>query len=235
MSKETMLEVKDVHTYYDTSHVLFGVSFEIKTGDSVCLLGRNGAGKSTTLLSIVGLTPPRSGSVKFLGEDITGKKPYLIARMGIGLVPQDRGIFPDLTVYENLIIGANNKEPGWKIEDIYELFPVLQKYKAKMGNALSGGEQQMLAIGRTLMTNPKLLLLDEPGEGLSPIVVADLAKALIKLKDKGVTILVAEHNLNFACKVSDRSYVIEKGQIRYSGTNEELTCNMEVKSKFLSV
>jgi branched-chain amino acid transport system ATP-binding protein len=235
MSKETMLEVKKIHTYYDTSHVLFGVSLEVKTGEAVCFLGRNGAGKSTTLLSIVGLTPPRSGSIKFLGKDITGKKPYLIARMGIGLVPQDRGIFPDLTVYENLIIGANNKEPGWKIEDIYELFPVLEKYKVKMGNALSGGEQQMLAIGRTLMTNPKLLLLDEPGEGLSPIVVADLAKALVKLKDKGVTILVAEHNLNFACKVSDRSYVIEKGQIRYSGTNEELVCNEEVKNKFLSV
>jgi branched-chain amino acid transport system ATP-binding protein len=235
MSNETMLEVKDIHTYYDTSHVLFGVSMEIKTGESVCFLGRNGAGKSTTLLSIVGLTPPRSGIVKFLGVDITGKKPHLIAKMGIGLVPQDRGIFPDLTVYENLIIGANNKQGGWKLEDIYDLFPVLQKYKSRMGNALSGGEQQMLAIGRTLMTNPKLLLLDEPGEGLSPIVVADLAKALMKLKEKGVTILVAEHNLNFACKVSDRSYVIENGHIRYSGSNEELSCNMEVKSKFLSV
>jgi branched-chain amino acid transport system ATP-binding protein len=235
MSIDTMLEVKDIHTYYDTSHVLFGVSLEIKTGESVCFLGRNGAGKSTTLLSIVGLTPPRSGTVKFLGNDITGKKPHLIAKMGIGLVPQDRGIFPDLTVYENLIIGANKKQAGWVIDDIYGLFPVLEEYKARMGCALSGGEQQMLAIGRTLMTNPKLLLLDEPGEGLSPLVVSDLAKALGKLKEKGVTILVAEHNLNFARKVSDRSYVIEKGQIRFAGTNEELSCNIEVKSKFLSV
>jgi branched-chain amino acid transport system ATP-binding protein len=155
--------------------------------------------------------------------------------MGIGLVPQDRRIFPDLTVYENLIIGAKDKQSGWKVDDIYSLFPVLEKYKKRMGGALSGGEQQMLAIGRTLMTNPKLLLLDEPGEGLSPLVFSDLAKALIKLKETGMTILVAEHNLNFACKISSHSYIIDKGKVRYSGSNDDLTCNEEVKSKYLSV
>lgn len=235
MEDNNMLEVIDIHTYYDTSHVLFGVSLEIKKGEAVCFLGRNGAGKSTTLLSIVGIIPPRSGYVKFMGQDITGKRPYLIARMGIGLVPQDRGIFPDLTVYENLIIGAKDQQAGWKVDEIYDLFPILKNYSKRMGGHLSGGEQQMLAIGRTLMTNPKLLLLDEPGEGLSPLVVADLARALLKLKEIGMTILVAEHNLNFACKISNRSYVIDKGQIHFSGSNDDLNCNMEVKSKYLSV
>jgi len=235
MLNDTILELKDVNTYYDTSHVLFGVSLKIEKGESVCLLGRNGAGKSTTLSSIVGLTPPKTGIVKFMGQDVTGKAPYLIARMGIGMVPQERGIFPDLTVYENLIVGAQDKQLGWTIADIYGLFPVLEKYRARMGCELSGGEQQMLAIGRTLMINPTLLLLDEPGEGLSPLVVSDLVAALIELNKRGITILLAENNLNVACKVSSRSYVLDKGHIRYNGKNDDLICNTEVKSKYLSV
>ena len=230
-----MLQVNDIHTFYDTSHILFGVSLEVKKGEVVCFLGRNGAGKSTTLLSIVGMTPPRSGSIKFMGEEITGKRPYLITRMGIGLVPQDRGIFPDLTVYENLILGAVKGESMWKIDDIYDLFPVLSRARNQMGIALSGGEQQMLAIARTLMTNPQLLLLDEPGEGLSPIVVEDLSKGLKHLKELGMTILIAEQNVNFACKVSERAYVIDKGQIEYQGAVDQLVCDGEVQSKYLAV
>ncbi len=230
-----MLSVSDIHTYYDTSHVLFGVSLEIKKGEVVCFLGRNGAGKSTTLLSIVGITPPRSGSIRFMGEEITGTRPYRIARMGIGLVPQDRGIFPDLTVYENLILGAAKGDTVWKIDDIYELFPVLYRTKNRMGIALSGGEQQMLAIGRTLMTNPQLLLLDEPGEGLSPLVVEDLSRGLMHLKSLGMTILIAEQNVHFACKVSERAYVIDKGQIQYEGAIDELACDGEVQSRYLAV
>lgn len=230
-----MLQVNNIHTYYDTSHILFGVSLEIKKGESVCFLGRNGAGKSTTLLSIVGMAPPRSGSIRFMGEEITGKRPYLITRMGIGLVPQDRGIFPDLTVYENLILGAVKGETMWKADDIYDLFPVLGRARNRMGIALSGGEQQMLAIARTLMTNPQLLLLDEPGEGLSPLVVEDLSNGLKHLKELGLTILIAEQNVHFACKVSERAYVIDKGQIEYQGTIDQLSCDGEVKSRYLSV
>ena len=230
-----MLQVNDIHTFYDTSHILFGVSLEVKKGEVVCFLGRNGAGKSTTLLSIVGMTPPRSGSITFMGEEITGKRPYLITRLGIGLVPQDRGIFPDLTVYENLILGAVKGESMWKIDDIYDLFPVLSRARNRMGIALSGGEQQMLAIARTLMTNPQLLLLDEPGEGLSPIVVEDLSNGLKHLKELGMTILIAEQNVNFACKVSERAYVIDKGKIEYQGAVDQLACDGEIQSKYLAV
>lgn len=230
-----MLTITDIHTYYDTSHVLFGVSMSIQPEEVVCLLGRNGAGKSTTLLSIMGVKPPHSGRIEFMGEDITGKRPYQINRAGIGIVPQERRIFSTLTVQENLTIATPKKNARWGLDDIYELFPVLERLRNRWGGLLSGGEQQMLSIGRTIMTDPKLLLLDEPGEGLSPLVVEDLGRGLRTLKDKGLTILVAEQNVNFACKVSQRAVVIDKGQIRYKGTIDDLVNDGEVKSRYLSV
>jgi branched-chain amino acid transport system ATP-binding protein len=235
MENAKMLEVIDIHTFYDTSHVLFGISIEIRRKEVVCVLGRNGVGKSTALLSIMGVNPPRSGNIVFMGEDITGKRPYLITRMGIGLVPQERRIFPDLTVFENLVVPVQKQDSGWKVGDVYDLFPVLKRLEKRWGGSLSGGEQQMLAIGRTLMTNPKLLLLDEPAEGLGPIVVADLARGLQNLKRHGLTILIAEQNVNFACKVSERAYVIDKGQVRYQGSIEDLTRDGEVKSRYLAI
>lgn len=235
MKNDLMLELIDIDTFYDTSHVLFGVSMEIAEKEAVCLLGRNGAGKSTTLLSIMGVKPPDKGHIRFMGQDVVGKRPYRISRMGIGLVPQERRIFADLTVMENLIVAANKTGGGWRVEDVLDLFPKLRQLKGRWGGSLSGGEQQMLAIGRTLLTNPKLLMLDEPGEGLSPLVVQDLVEGIEALKERGLTILLAEQNVNFASKISDRAYVIEKGQIRYTGPMEDLIADGEVKSKYLSV
>ncbi|HUS88434.1 MAG TPA: ABC transporter ATP-binding protein, partial [Desulfosporosinus sp.] len=225
----------DIHTFYDTSHVLFGVSLVIHKGEVVCILGRNGAGKSTTLLSIVGMRPPSEGKVIFMNQDITSKQTYLIARMGIALVPQERKIFPDLTVRENLLIPFQKGKAGRNIDNVYALFPSLQKIDSRKGGYLSGGEQQMLAIGRAMMTNPILLLLDEAGEGLSPLVLSDLVQGLIKLNEQGTTLVLAEQNINFARRVSKRSYVIEKGEIRFEGGIEELNANEEVKSKYLAV
>jgi len=230
-----MLEVSEIHTFYDTSHVLFGISLVVHRGEVVCLLGRNGAGKSTTLLSIVGVKVPHSGKVTFMGQDITGQRTYLIARLGIGLVPQERRIFPDLTVRENLLMPARGRDATWTIDGIYHLFPILQERRNQLGGTLSGGEQQMLAVGRTLMTNPKLLLLDEPAEGLSPLAVGNLIQGLLKLKQQGLTAILAEQNVNFARKVSERAYVIEKGEVRYEGSIEALISNNELKRKYLTV
>jgi branched-chain amino acid transport system ATP-binding protein len=235
MKDDNILEVNDIHTFYDTSHVLFGISLIVHKDEVVCLLGRNGAGKSTTLFSIMGLKPPSAGIVKFIGQDITGKRPYLVARLGIGLVPQERRIFPDLTVRENLLVPFQQDQARWTIDNVYELFPALKKLDKHRGGYLSGGEQQMLAIGRTMMANPKLLLLDEPGEGLSPLVVNHLCQGLMKLNEQGTTLLLAGQNINFACRVSKRAYVIEKGVIRYEGDIEELNANEEVKRKYLAV
>jgi branched-chain amino acid transport system ATP-binding protein len=235
MSEEKMLQLIDVNTFYDTSHVLFDVSMEIKEKEVVCLLGRNGAGKSTTLLTVMGVTPPRKGRVRFMENDIAGKRPYLISRMGLGLVPQERRIFDDLTVLENLIIAADNKRSGWKVDDVYDLFPVLKRMESRWGGSLSGGEQQMLAIGRTLLTNPRVLLLDEPGEGLSPMVVKDLFRGLLALKGSGLTILLAEQNMHLASNISERAYVIDKGQIRYEGFMNDLVNDGNLKSKYLAV
>jgi branched-chain amino acid transport system ATP-binding protein len=231
-----ILEVKGIHTYYGTSHILFDVSIEIKEKESVCLLGRNGAGKTTTLRSIIGLTPPRSGSIKFNGQEISGKPPYRIASMGIGFVPDDRRIFGDLTVRQNIMIARKEREGGvWDLDRIYALFPKLKDLDSHMGSHLSGGEQQMLTIARTLMINPTLLLLDEPGEGLAPLVIETMKEQLGKIKKLGLTMLICEHNVGLATGLSDRAYVMDKGTIRYQGTIEELRQNEEVREKYLMI
>jgi branched-chain amino acid transport system ATP-binding protein len=234
-----ILEVHDVNTFYGTSHILFDVSLQVKSGELVCLLGRNGAGKTTTMRSIMGLTPPKSGSVKFYGNEVVGKPPYWIAQKGIGFVPDNRLIFPDLTVRENLEIGIKNSEhfkgEPWTVERMYDLFPKLKILEKSLGGYLSGGEQQMLTIARTLMGNPELILLDEPVEGLAPLVVKDFADRLLKLKEAGVTILFAEQNVRFSLSIADRAYVIDRGRIKYEGSIEELSANEEVKQNYLMI
>ncbi len=233
------LELRNVHTHYETSHILFDVSLDVNQGESVCLLGRNGAGKTTTLKSIMSLAPASAGSIRFNGVELVGRAPHDIARLGVGYVPDERLIFPDLTVRENLEIaikrGADGAPAQWTVDRIYELFPVLQPLDARLGGYLSGGEQQMLTIGRTLMGNPSLLLLDEPVEGVAPVVVQELTRKIKALKTMGLTILFAEQNMHFASEISDRAYVIEKGHIRFHGTMRELAANAEVKQKYLMI
>jgi branched-chain amino acid transport system ATP-binding protein len=231
-----MLEVSDIHTFYGMSHILFGISIDVQIGEVVCLLGRNGAGKTTTMRSIVGLTPPRHGSIKFKDEEITGKKPYVIVRRGIGFVPEDRRIFSDLTVGENLEIGKRRAETRaleWNKDRVYELFPKLSELDSRKGGHLSGGEQEMLTIARTLMGNPDLLLLDEPTEGLAPMVVKAVEERIIDLKEAGLSILLAEQNVFSALGLSDRSYIIDNGQIVYEGSANDLTENHEIRKKHL--
>lgn len=232
-----LLEVHEIHTFYELSHILFGVSLEVAEGETVCILGRNGVGKTTTMRSIMGLTPPRSGSIRIFGEDIKGKKPFEIARRGVGLVPEDRIIFPDLTVGENLEIAVKKgrKVDGWTLEKVYSLFPVLKDRDKQMGGTLSGGEQQMLTMARTLMGNPRLLLLDEPSEGLSPIMVRAVENQIHLLKEEGMTILLAEQNSNTAMKVSDRAYILEKGAVSWQGNVSELKENPELMKNYLGV
>ncbi len=231
-----MLEVREIHTYYGTSHILFGISFDVNRGEAVCLLGRNGAGKTTTFRSIIGLTPPKAGSIKFEGSEIIGKPPYRIAKMGIGYVPDTRRIFPDLTVRQNILIARREREGGtWNLESIYALFPKLKELDNHMGTQLSGGEQQMLTVARSLMTNPRLLLLDEPGEGLAPLIIKAMKEQLGEIKKLGVTMLICEHNVGLATALSDRGYVMDKGAIRYQGTIEELQKNEEIRKKYLMV
>jgi branched-chain amino acid transport system ATP-binding protein len=231
-----MLEIRDIHTYYGTSHILFGISFEVREGEAVCLLGRNGAGKTTTFRSIIGLTPPKSGSIRFQGNEIVGKPPYRIARSGIGFVPDDRRIFPDLTVRQNILVARREREgAAWNLDRIYSLFPKLKELDTHMGNHLSGGEQQMLTVARTLMTNPQLLLLDEPGEGLAPLVVKAMGEQLGEIKKTGLTMLICEHNVGLSIALTDRCYVMDKGTIRFQGTIEELRKNEEVRKKYLMV
>ena len=233
------LELRNVHTHYETSHILFDVSIEVNQGEPVCLLGRNGAGKTTTLKSIMSLASASAGSIRFNGVELIGRAPYEIARLGIGYTPDERLIFPDLTVRENLEIaikpGAAGAPAHWTVERIYEMFPVLAPLDARLGGYLSGGEQQMLTIGRTLMGNPSLLLLDEPVEGVAPVVVQELTRQIKALKTMGLTILFAEQNMHFASEISDRAYVIEKGHIRFHGTMQELAANAEVKQKYLMI
>ena len=231
-----MLEVEDVHTYYGLSHILFGVSLEAPAGEIVCLLGRNGAGKSTTMKSIMGLVPPRRGSIRFKGTEISGRKPYQIARLGIGYVPDDRRVFADLSVGENLEISERRRgKEAWTRERVYEFFPALGRIDDRKAGFLSGGEQQMLTIGRALMTNPEFLLLDEPTEGLAPMVVRLLEEQIAALRDRGLTVLLAEQNQKAALDLSDRGYVIDNGSIRYHGSIEDLRENEDVRKKYLLV
>lgn len=233
-----ILEMKDVHAFYGKSHVLFGVSLNVAAGEVVCLMGRNGAGKTTSFRAIMGLTPPRSGSILFHGRAIHGQKVHRIARMGIGYVPEDRQIFPELTVRENLEIGRSSGiriRDGWNIERIYALFPVLEKYDRKPGGQLSGGEQQMLTIARTLMGNPELVLLDEPTEGLAPVIVISLMEMIVRLKEMGTTILLSEQNVKFAVKVSDRVYLIDNGAIRYENDIAGFVNDESIQKKYLAV
>lgn len=230
-----MLEVQGIHTFYGLSHVLFGVSLQVEPGEVVCLLGRNGAGKTTTLKSIIGLTPPKLGSIKFRGEEITGTTPYRLARKGLGYVPDDRRIFADLTVGENLEIAEKAGAMDWDRERVYALFPVLRKKESHKGGHLSGGEQKMLAIARALMGNPALLLLDEPTEGLAPLLIRDLEEQIRGLKEVGLTVLLAEQNVRSALRLGDRGYIIDNGQIRYQGSIAELRENEEVRKKYLLV
>ncbi|NQT56122.1 MAG: ABC transporter ATP-binding protein [Desulfobacteraceae bacterium] len=232
-----MLEVEEIHTYYGLSHILFGVSLNVPKGQIVCLLGRNGAGKSTTMRSIMGLTPPREGIIRFKGETITGKKPYQLARQGIGYVPDDRRVFADLTVGDNLEISERKAgdDVTWDRDSVYDFFPALRHIDSRKAGFLSGGEQQMLTVARALMTNPEFLLLDEPTEGLAPMIIEVLEERIGKLRDKGLTVLLAEQNQRVALKLSDQGYVIDNGIIRYHGTIEDLRENEEVRKKYLLV
>lgn len=233
-----LLQVQDIHSYYDKSHILHGVSMEIKAGEMVCLLGRNGVGKSTTLKSIMGVVQPRSGSVKFNGQEIAGKQPYAIARLGMGFVPEERRIFRSLTVNENLQIGikkGNGKGANWTIDKIYEAFPRLKERQKNKGAHLSGGEQQMLTVARTLMGNPELILIDEPTEGLAPLIVKDVLDMLAKVLESGVSILMVEQNFKAAIRVASRFYVMGKGKIVFSGDKEELHAAEDIRKMYLEV
>lgn len=232
-----LLEVHDVHTYYGLSQVLFGVSLEVGESEVVALMGRNGVGKSTTLRTIMGLNPPRRGTIRFDARDLAGAAPHRIARMGIAWVPEDRRIFPELTVSENLGI-AHRSDTGdgyWTQARVYDLFPDLEKIGDRRGGNLSGGQQQMLTIARSLMTNPRLLLLDEPSEGLAPLVVSALKDQIARLKETGISLVLAEQNLQFVLSLSDRVYILEKGEVKFSGRTDEVRGNQELLQKYLTV
>ena len=230
------LELRDIHTAYGLSRVLFGVSLDVAAGECVCLLGRNGVGKSTTMRSIMGLTPPQSGRVIWKGADITGWAPYRVAQTGIGFVPEDRRIFADLTVWENLDVATKRGTAGgWTVERVFDLFPKLRELAGRNGGHLSGGEQQMLTIARTLMGNPDLLLLDEPSEGLAPLVVDHLREQIARLKRDGLTILLAEQNTDFSLALADRVYVLEKGSIRFSGPATRLRDDVALRHEMLAL
>ncbi len=228
-----MLDVEAIHTYYGDSHVLHGVSLRVAPGEAVALLGRNGAGKTTAIRSIVGFTPPRAGRVLFDGRAIERWPSYRIARSGLALVPQGRRIFAPLSVRENLLLGA--RAPGWTLERVFALFPRLREREQQSGGTLSGGEQQMLAIGRALLTNSRLILLDEPSEGLAPLIVREIGRILLALKAERLSLLLVEQNYHLALRVADRVYVMNKGQIVYEGTPARLEADEEVKRRYLGV
>ena len=233
----TLLEVKDIHSYYGKSHILQGISMIVVQDEVLCLLGRNGAGKTTTLKSIIGLVSPRQGSIRFKGKEIVGKEPFEVARLGIGYVPEDRRVYPDLTVKENLDVIPQRQVPQkerWSVEKIFTMFPILKKLQGSKGMELSGGEQQMLTIARTLMGNPEILLLDEPSEGLAPMIVKELEHLIRRIKAH-TTILLVEQNSRFAIELSDRGYIIEKGKIYFEGSIEDLKKNREIKERYLAV
>jgi branched-chain amino acid transport system ATP-binding protein len=232
-----ILEVSEVDTFYGTSHILQGVCLEVAEGEVVALLGRNGVGKTTTLRTIMGLSSPKRGSIRFQGKAIAGRPPYESARLGIAYVPDDLRIFPDLTAEENLDIARrlSRRDGYWNRERVYELFPKLADLAGAKGINLSGGEKKMLGIGRALMSNPALVLLDEPSEGLAPLVVANLVEVLARIHGQGVTILLADQNLKFCRKVCGRGYILEKGAVRFGGGMEEIWGNEEVIRKYLVV
>lgn len=229
-----ILEVENGHAHYGKSHVLQGVTLEVKDGELVTLLGRNGAGKTTTLKCIVGVVPPTHGVIRFCGETIQGLAPHVIAKRGVCLVPEHRGIFKLLTVEENLLLGQRKQSP-WQLEDVYRIFPRLKERRKNGGAQLSGGEQQMLAIGRALMNDPKLLMLDEPVEGLAPVIVEEIVAQLNTIKAAGVAILLVEQNLEVCTQLADRHYIIEQGAIVYSADNASFLADVEVKDRYLGV
>jgi branched-chain amino acid transport system ATP-binding protein len=235
-----MLELENVHSFYGQSHILHGVSLVVRRGEVVCLLGRNGAGKTTTLLTVMGYLQPRPGRIRYNDCDVVGLPPYAVARLGFGFVPQERGIFPSLTVRENLTVFARSGSRcdaagGWTLARIFDVFPVLRARERNLGFQLSGGEQQMLSIARALMLNPALLLLDEPSEGLAPMIVQQIVKVLDRLKSEGLAILLVEQNLRTALALGDRHYVMNKGQICFTGRPSELKDNDYILRNYLSV
>jgi branched-chain amino acid transport system ATP-binding protein len=234
-----LLELDRIDTYYGDSHILFAVSLAVEQGEVVCLLGRNGAGKTTTVRSIIGLTPPRSGRIVFRGRDLVGLPSFRVARLGIGFVPEDRRVFPNLSVRENLEVARRTWGDGashpWTEERVFELFPHLRALRQRLAGHLSGGEQQMLTIARTLMGSPDVLLLDEPSEGLAPLVVEMLREQLLRLKAIGLTIVLAEQNVRFVSELGDRVYILEKGMVRYDGTMAQFLADEEVRRAHLAV
>jgi len=229
------LAVRDLHAYYGESHVLQGVSLDVRDGESVALLGRNGAGKTTTINAIVGFVRPRRGTVHVGGREITAKAPHRVAAAGVALVPQGRRVFADLTVLENLTIAARRNGGGWDLARVLALFPSLERRLANRGDQLSGGEQQMVAIGRALLRDPALLLLDEPSEGLAPKLVNEVGDALVRLRESGLSLLLVEQNLALATRVAQRVYVMNKGTIVFSGTTAELASAGDVEARYLGV
>jgi branched-chain amino acid transport system ATP-binding protein len=240
---EVMLSVEQLSAWYGAARILYDLSFEVGRGEAVALMGRNGAGKSTTMKSIIGLIPKRAGTVRFNGADISNLKPYEIARRGLGYTPEDRRIFSDLTVMENLDIGRQPERsftdgrpaPAWTPEKLFALFPNLAEMPDRLGDRMSGGEQQMLTVARTLMGNPLLVLLDEPSEGVAPMIVEQMAATIVELKKEGMSILLSEQNVHFARLVADRVYVIEKGEIRWQGSMAQLDTNQDVQRAYLTV
>ena len=238
MSGNVIFDAESIDVFYGNSQILFGVSLAVTQGQTMALLGRNGAGKSTTLKAIAGIAPPSRGIVRVLGKPMQGRKPHSIARAGIGFVPEDRQVFPEHTVEDNLIIGAKKGPAGedyWTLARVYDMFPLLVPLKERMAGNLSGGEQQMLTIARTLMGNPTGLLLDEPSEGLAPVIVERIAELLLKLRDMGVTVLLAEQNMHFCLGIASHATVIDKGQIVYRDTIEGLRNNEAIKSRYLAL
>jgi len=233
---DSVLEVAGIETCYGLSQVLFGLSLSIAPGEMVTLMGRNGMGKTTTVRSIMGLTPARAGSVRFLGDEIRGLPPYKVAQLGIGLVPEGRQIFPNLSVRENLLATAVERAGGgWTLARVHDLFPRLDERATSMGNQLSGGEQQMLAIGRALMTNPRLLILDEATEGLAPLIRAEIWRCLARLKASGLAILVIDKNVGALMRVADRHFLIERGRVVWAGVSAELAAAPDVQHRYLGV
>ncbi len=234
-----MLRLTKVNTYYGDSHVLFDISFSVEQGEMVALVGRNGVGKTTTMMTIMGLVPPRSGSITFKGREIAGLKPFQIARLGIGFVPEERWIFPNLTVHQNLIMGikpGQKPDPsGWTLEKVYERFPALAARRQHKAGVLSGGEMQMLTIARTLMGNPELVLIDEPTEGLAPLIVREVTEIIREINQRGTTVVLVEQKLSVCLALAERIHVLSKGQIVWSGTPSELEGAEEVRKRYLEV